>query len=166
MQCHHSGGCSGQYSRNLEMKKMGRQHNKLNIFICEATKMYHWIPAAIIILSLLTQLHNTDKSKYEEEKCLQKAVILLPELCQGSVNIITFYPPIWNGFQLQRSQCSLPWLITTPLFPSIIRWGGEEEERRSAHDRITRQFTQNPVSLFVAGRENTPQRFVVRTRSF
>lgn len=41
MQFHQSGGCSGQYSRNLEMKKMGRQHNKLNIFICEATKMYH-----------------------------------------------------------------------------------------------------------------------------
>lgn len=38
---HQSGGGSGQYSRNLEMKKMGRQHNKLNIFICEATKTYH-----------------------------------------------------------------------------------------------------------------------------
>lgn len=37
---------------------------------------------------------NVDISKYEEEKCLWQAVILLPELCQESVNIITFYPPI------------------------------------------------------------------------
>lgn len=70
MKFHQSGGCSGQYSKNLEMQKMGRQPNKLNIFICEATKMYHWIPAAIIIPFRLTRLHNTDKSKYEEEKCL------------------------------------------------------------------------------------------------
>lgn len=70
MQSHQSGGRSGHYVKNLEMKKIGRQHNKPNIFICKATKTYHWIPAAIIIPSILTQLRNTDKSKYEEEKCL------------------------------------------------------------------------------------------------
>lgn len=134
MRTHQSGGCSGQYSRNLEMKKMGRQNRKRNIFICKATKPYQWVPAAVIIPSLLTQLRNTDKSKYEEEKCLSKAVILLPELCQGSVNIITLYPPIWNGFPWHRSQCSLPWLIITPLLPSVIQRGGEKAKSSSCQN--------------------------------
>lgn len=88
--CHCSKSHSARNSRNSTTET---DISTQSISIRKPTKTYH--QSQLPLSPLPVPPHgNVDISKYEEEKCLWQAVILLPELCQESVNIITFYPPI------------------------------------------------------------------------